>query len=268
MTARQPRVDTDPSAMWSPALARGLIRDVDMRAMRYRDGYTDLLASSEPHRLDWAQRARRSLTSALLRVGGPSLSVVRALAGMALRLGGEERVLDVACGPGRDTAFLAAQLHGTGFVIGVDPSTPMMRCAVRTNSNARAVYMRADPRSLPFIDESFDAVVCLSGLHLSAEPMAMLQDMVRVLAPGGRLAVLTSCGGQSALTRIGFELAAAICGVRVFDVTTIPAFLTAAGLTDIEQHVQGVSQFITAHRPGRPAEFFQSRIGSTARSLR
>ncbi|OBF33258.1 hypothetical protein A5724_19500 [Mycobacterium sp. ACS1612] len=258
MTARQLRVDSDPFAMWAPALARGLIRDEDMRSMRYRDGYTDLLASSERHRHGLTQRARRSFTCALLRTGGLSVPVVRALIGMSLRLGGEARVLDVACGPGRETAFLAGQLQGSGFVIGVDSSASMMRCAVRASSGPRAVYMRADTCRLPFIDESFDVVACLAGLHLSAKPIVVLQDMVRVLAPGGRLVVSTSCGGQSALSRKAIKLAATVCGVRVFDATTIPAVLKSAGMTDIEQHVRGVSQFITARRPAR-SEFTQVR---------
>jgi hypothetical protein len=53
MTTRQPGVETDPDAMWSPALARGLIRDDVLRSMRYCDSYTDLLGPNFP--------ARRSL---------------------------------------------------------------------------------------------------------------------------------------------------------------------------------------------------------------
>jgi hypothetical protein len=43
---------------------------------------------------------------------------------------------------------------------------------------------------------------------------------------------------------------ATICGVRVFDRTTVPAFFAAAGLTDIDQQLRGISQFVTARRPG------------------
>ncbi|MFG1929965.1 class I SAM-dependent methyltransferase [Mycobacterium sp. NPDC048908] len=268
MTAAEPRVDADPAAMWAPALARGLIRDEDMRAMRYRNGYIDLLPSSERDRHGLAQRTRRSLMCALLRAGGFSVPVVRALVGVSLRLDGDERVLNVACGPGRDTAFLAGQLQGSGFVIAVDSSASMMRCAVRASSGPRAVYMRADTHRLPFSDESFDVVSCLAGLHLSAKPMVVLQDMVRVLSPGGRIVVSTSCGGQSALSRRAIKLAATVCGVRVFDATTIPAFLKTAGMTDIEQHFRGMSQFITARRPAR-SQFTHGRsIRSTVRSLR
>ena len=271
MTARPPGVDSDVLAMWSPALARGLIRDDAMRSMRYRDGYTDLLTHREPRRtkgsaavISLCARARRAAVCALLRVGGVPIHVVREWVQAGLAADGEERVLDVACGPGQDTAFLAAQLDGTGFVIGVDDSVTMMRRAVRANSGLHAVYMHADTRSLPFHDGAFDVVSCLSGLHLSEEPMAVLHAMVRVLAPGGRLAVMTSCSGESALARAGIELAAAMCGVRVFDRTTIPAFLTAAGLTDIEQHMRGISQFVTARRPAPPTEINADRARPAA----
>jgi SAM-dependent methyltransferase len=280
MTARQPGVDTDPIAMWSPALARGLIRDEIMRSMCYRDGYTDLIGYRDPPRhgsvqevvsatvASISERVWRSLIRALLRIAGVPIPVARQWVGTAVRIGGKERVLDVACGPGHDTAFLAGQLDGSGFVIGVDASAPMMRRAVRANSGPRAVYMRADTRSLPFNDGAFDVVFCLAGLHMSAEPMAVLHEMVRVLAPGGRIAVFTSYGGQSVLARKGIELAAAICGVRVFDRTTIPAFLRAAGLMDIEQHLRGVSQFVSARWPELPAELNQGRTRSTVPSAR
>lgn len=45
-----------------------------------------------------------------------------------------------------------------------------------------------------------------------------------------------------------FELGATICGVRVFDRSTVPAFLAAAGLIDIDQQLRGISQFVTARR--------------------
>jgi ubiquinone/menaquinone biosynthesis C-methylase UbiE len=172
----------------------------------------------------------------------------------ALHLGGEQRVLDVACGPGDFTRFFAGQLSGKGFVIGLDKSVPMMERAIRDNSCARAVYMRADASSLPFNNRAFDVVCCFAALHRVPEPIAMLQEMVRVLSPGGRIAVMTSYGRESLLARKGLELGAAICGVRVLDRTTMPAFFAAAGLVEIAQQLRGISQFVTARRPEQVIE--------------
>ena len=186
---------------------------------------------------------------------GLSISAERERAAAALHLGGRQRVLDVACGPGNFTSFFAGQLAGDGFVIGLDNSVPMMERAVRDNSCDRAVYMRGDALDLPFNNRSFDVVSCFAALHLVPEPLGVLHDMVRVLSPGGRIAVMTTYGRESFLVRKGLELGATICGVRVFDRTTVPTFFAAAGLVDIEQQLRGISQFVVARRPKHVTEF-------------
>ena len=261
MTARQTGADPDADAMWSPALARGLIRHDALRSIRICDGYTDLLGQNAPIRPTLTQRAMQSPTvaaiyeracrpimMAALSLHGLSMSAERERAAAALHVVGAQRVLDVACGPGDLTSFIADKLDGDGFVIGLDNSQRMMERAVGDNSVARAVYMRAEALSPPFDDGAFDAVCCFA-LHLVAEPIGVLREMVRVLAPGGRIAVLTSYSGESISVRKAIALGAMICGVRVFDRTTVPAFFAAAGLTDIDQRLRGISQFVTARRP-------------------
>ena len=242
MTAQQPEADWD-DAMWSPALARGLIRHEALRSLVHCDGYTDLLGPDHPTRLSVAQR---------VRMRGLSVSSNGAEAVAALRLGDGQRVLDVGCGPGEYTSILAKRLTGNGFVIGIDDSNQMLQRAAFTNSHDRVVYMRADTLSLPFDDEAFDTVCCFGAMHLVAEPLGVLREMVRVLAPLGRIAVLTSYGQESPLARKVLALGATMCGVHVFDRTTVPAFFAAAGLADIEQALHGITQLVTAYAP-KPA---------------
>jgi hypothetical protein len=66
---------------------------------------------------------------------------------------------------------------------------------------------------------------------------------------------MTTYGRESFLVRKGLELGATICGIRVFDRTTVPTFFAAAGLVDIEQQLRGISQFVVARRPERATEF-------------
>jgi SAM-dependent methyltransferase len=261
MATQQAEILLEPGGMWSTALARGLIRVYAPRAVNYRDaGYIDLL-HAPPSRRTLAQRAMTNKTVAAIyerlwrpvvvavsSMHGLSMSAERERAATALHVGGEKRVLVVACGPGNFTNYFADQLNGDGFVIGLDNSAAMLQCAIRDNSHPRAVYMRADTHSLDFDDGTFDAVCCIAALYLMPEPMTALGEMVRVLAPGGRIAVMTTYGRESALARKALELGAAICGVRVFDRTTIPAFFDAAGLIDIQQRLRGITQFVTARR--------------------
>ena len=87
----------------------------------------------------------------------------------------------------------------------------------------------------------------------------MLHEMIRVLSPGGRIAVMTTYGRESLLLRKGLELGAEMCGVRVFDRTTVSAFFAAAGLTDIDQQLRGISQFVTARRPEQFSDAWRTR---------
>jgi SAM-dependent methyltransferase len=249
--------------MWSSAMARGLIREDLLRSIRCCDGYTDVLGSTTPTRVTAVyQRVWRPIMVAVIRLCGVSAEPDRAVA--ALHLGGEQRVLDVACGAGNFTGFFAGKVTGVGFAIGLDNSVPMMERAVRDNCCARAVYMRADELNLPFDDGAFD-VVHFAAPHLVAEPFGVLQEMVRVLSPGGRIAVMTTYGRESFLVRKGLELAATFCGVRIFDRTTVPAFFSAVGLIDIDQQLRGMSQFVIARRPEHVREPASRRNRSARR---
>jgi ubiquinone/menaquinone biosynthesis C-methylase UbiE len=69
----------------------------------------------------------------------------------------------------------------------------MLALAVRNTRNANAAYVRADACALPFRDGSFDAICCFAALYLIERPMQALDEIARVLAPGGRVALLSSC---------------------------------------------------------------------------
>jgi ubiquinone/menaquinone biosynthesis C-methylase UbiE len=143
------------------------------------------------------QHIWRPIMVAVMSLHGISLSAERERAAAALHLGGSQRILDVACGPGNFTSYFADRLGGDGFVIGLDSSAPMMERAVRDNSCDRAVYMRGNALDLPFNSSAFDVVSCFAALHLVPEPFGVLHEMVRVLSPGGRIAVMTTYGRES-----------------------------------------------------------------------
>lgn len=95
------------------------------------------------------------------------------------------RVLDVATGPG-DVAFRAAT-RGASSVIGVDIAPRMVELAVA--QYPRVDFRQADAENLALPDQSFDAVVSNFGIGHFPRPERALGEFVRVLVPGGAVAV-------------------------------------------------------------------------------
>lgn len=91
-------------------------------------------------------------------------------------------ILDVGCGPGRLLASLAHRHQMTGCDI-----SPEMLEEARRHSPAQARLVEADARSLPFADESFDALIALDLLTHLPDLEAGLRELARVVRPGGAL---------------------------------------------------------------------------------
>jgi ubiquinone/menaquinone biosynthesis C-methylase UbiE len=170
-------------------------------------------------------------------------------AAQALSLSGASRLLDIACGPGNFTGNLADQLPAGGLAVGLDISVPMLTRAVQDNSGPRTCYVRGDAGTLPFGDETFDAVCCFGALYLMPEPFQVAREMVRVLRPGGRVAILTSYAGRTPVVRYATEASAKVIGLRLFDRDAFVDLFSESGLVDVEQQIQRNLQFVTAGKP-------------------
>src|SRR5689334_9095578 len=107
----------------------------------------------------------------------------------ALRLTGEEALLDVGTGPGGFPTRLIASGH-RGRVVGVDQSAGMIAKARATC--ASVAFFQADAAALPFADESFDVVTARHMLYHVPSIPAALNEMRRVLRTGGRFLAVTN----------------------------------------------------------------------------
>ncbi|HEX3932945.1 MAG TPA: class I SAM-dependent methyltransferase [Nocardioides sp.] len=96
-----------------------------------------------------------------------------------------QRVLDVGCGPGILTGPLVERC-GAESVAAVDPSPPFVAAA---RERFPGVDVRAaGAESLPFADDTFDAVLAQLVVHFMADPVAGLREMARVGRPDGTVA--------------------------------------------------------------------------------
>ena len=96
-----------------------------------------------------------------------------------------ERVLEIGCGTGCDLLQFAK--HGANAV-GIDITPEHIRLARERVGNLAQV-LRGDGTSIPFQDESFDYVYSHGVLHHLDQPRRMVEEIFRVLRPGGRFNV-------------------------------------------------------------------------------
>ena len=99
-------------------------------------------------------------------------------------------VLDVACGTG--DLSIELDRNARARIVGSDFCRPMLTVAQSKPSGGTAPipYVEGDALKLPFADGSFDAVTIAFGLRNLASVPDGLAELLRILKPGGRLAVL------------------------------------------------------------------------------
>lgn len=191
---------------------------------------------------------RLGLYGPLVALGvGPSGARLRHEAVAALRLRPGASVIDVGTGTGLTLPYLAAAVGRGGRVVGLDRSPAMLAGASRRAPAPPVELVEADATHLPFEDGSFDAAVSTYGLTAIAGIDAALDEMVRVVRPGGRLVVAdvhfvnwpTPAAVNSAVTAAlrpfntwytdrDFPALLAARGLRV---TAIPTYRPALSLT-------------------------------------
>jgi SAM-dependent methyltransferase len=113
------------------------------------------------------------------------------IAGLPLRPG--DQVLDMACGDGAYSVWLAERVAPNGHVTGVDISPAFLaqarELAAPTSVASNISFEPGDIDALPFADHSFDLVWCAQSMYSLPEPRAALRELRRVTRPGGRVAI-------------------------------------------------------------------------------
>jgi ubiquinone/menaquinone biosynthesis C-methylase UbiE len=153
------------------------------------------------------------------------------------------RVLDLGVGPGT-SALEMARAAPAHRPVGLDRSRAMLRLAAAAARRARLdlSLVRGDALALPFRSGTLDGVTGHSVLYLLPDPLAALEEVRRVLRPGGAVAFLEpragrcrfpaalAAGPRCALSMVLWRAMARLH--RRFDETTLPALLRAAGMVE------------------------------------
>jgi ubiquinone/menaquinone biosynthesis C-methylase UbiE len=189
---------------------------------------------------------RPALARAVKGITGPGMAEEARIARLLMGLGPGDVVLDVACGPGNFTREFARAVGDDGLAIGIDASRTMLGrgvAALDESGLGNLALIRGDAAALPFRDACFDGVCCFAALHLFADPFAGLDEMRRVLGPGGRIALMTSVRRRLTFPPLK-PILERTSGMRVFESEEIVRALRDRGFVNVRQRLAGMVQFV------------------------
>jgi len=155
-----------------------------------------------------------------------------------------DQVIDVACGTGLVSLPAARAVAPGGSLVGTDISQVMVdaataRAATANLRNTR--FDRADAESLGLDDASFDVATCALGLMYVPDPGRALEEMLRVLRPGGRAVsavwgARANCGWAGIFPVVDERVSTELCPMffRLGTGDTLANTYVAAGFVDVD----------------------------------
>jgi arsenite methyltransferase len=168
-----------------------------------------------------------------------------------------ETVLDLGSGAGFDCLLAARQLNGTGQVIGVDMTPPMIAKARRNAAAAgfaNVEFRLGEIEHLPVADASVDLIISNCVINLSPEKAQVFREAYRVLKPGGRLAIADVVATKPVPASLRQKLeaiGACIAGAAL--ISDLKTMLREAGFTRIDLQPKEASRKIVAQWTEDPA---------------
>jgi ubiquinone/menaquinone biosynthesis C-methylase UbiE len=145
----------------------------------------------------------------------------------AVDLAGLE-VVEVGCGPGGGSAYLARTNHPASLV-GVDINKKMIDWCRERHDAPNLEFLQGDAQDLPIASASVDAVVNVESSHCYPSRARFFQEVARVLRPGGSLLIADSIFGDR--DKKGSDLVSAqlrAAGLRIEDCVDITENALAA----------------------------------------
>jgi ubiquinone/menaquinone biosynthesis C-methylase UbiE len=100
------------------------------------------------------------------------------------------KIIDVGCGFGA-TNLVLAERFVESEIVGIDLSEPLLElareAAEERNFDDRVRFEKADVHQIPYTEDTFDVAININMVHLVDNPIEMLNEIERVLIPGGFL---------------------------------------------------------------------------------
>ena len=155
----------------------------------------------------------------------------------AARPAPDDRLLDVACGPGLVVCAFAPHVQAA---TGIDVTPAMLERARKLAADkvlANVAWRQGDVYALPYEDASFTIVTTRFSFHHFLDPAAVLREMVRVCAPGGRIVVVDDYASEDPTKAAAFNQLEKLrdpSHSRCLTLTELRRLFGAAGLPEPE----------------------------------
>jgi ubiquinone/menaquinone biosynthesis C-methylase UbiE len=190
-----------------------------------------------------------------------------------LSLQSGDRVLDVCCGTGASAIPAAIAVGATGQVLGIDIAKSLLELG-RKKAGQQGLenieFRQGDFENLGFDSESFDAIVCVFGIFFVPDLQAGVQELWRMVRPGGKLAI-TSWGEQvfEPANQYFWEAIAAerpdlvkqsTPWEQIREAATLQALLESGGATQVEVFAQ-----MCSHELSQPEDWWTMILGGGLR---
>ncbi|MFC1782401.1 methyltransferase domain-containing protein [Planctomycetota bacterium] len=201
--------------------------------------------------------SERDRYAQLLLVFNPLRESIVRSAIQALQLPLGSRGLDAGCGIGQPSLMLAEAVGSTGHVTGLDIQSELLVCAREiareNNFSERISFEQGDINKLPFENETFDWVWSMDCVgYCPWDPLPPLKELVRVVKPGGKVAILfwSSQNLLPGYPILEAQLNATSAGIAPFDKKMRPQ----------SHFLRGLSRFREAGLEGCKAQTFAGDV--------
>jgi arsenite methyltransferase len=154
-------------------------------------------------------------------------------------LSSSDNVLDVACGLGESSRFLAIE-YGCK-VFGVDLSRTLARRASMTHDGEDANYLVGDGEHLPLREDSFTAAISECSMCLMPETSQGLREIFRALRPGGRMGITDIVANGPLPSELEEALTRFLCISNKISWSEYPAVIETEGFDRVEMTDQSSS---------------------------
>jgi SAM-dependent methyltransferase len=147
----------------------------------------------------------------------------------------DDRLLDVACGPGLVVCAFARHVRDA---TGIDVTPAMLDRARKLATDkglTNVAWRQGDVSSLPYDDASFTIVTTRFSVHHFVDPAAVLREMVRVCAPGGRIIVVDDYASEDPAKATAFNRLEKLrdpSHARCLTLTELKGLFAAVGLPE------------------------------------